>query len=125
FVQLLQSILVEALQTPTEVSSTKHSNPSPQLNLFELKPESGKQSSVTHVTKKRSVSKEHQMRIFANDEISNSLSFLPQAANFSSLEDFKRYLHEKLPYNAAETRQRRANYIIERFFPENHIDTPL
>ena len=69
--------------------------------------------------------KERPMRVFANDEIINSLSLLPKAAEFETLEGYKRYLDEKLPYNAAETRHRRANYIVERFYPDGDIRTPL
>ncbi len=66
-----------------------------------------------------------QMRTFANDEIANSLTFLPQAAEFASLDSFKAHLREHLPYNSASTRVRRANYILERFFPQDRIDIPL
>lgn len=65
------------------------------------------------------------MRTFANDEIANSLTFIPQAIQFASLEAFKTHLSERLPYNSASTRQRRANYIVDRFFPEGHLDVPL
>lgn len=125
FIQLLQSMMVEFSEVTSDMSSTKQNTPSPQLNLFELEPKIKKPSSTSYPAKKKPAIKERQMRVFANDEIGNSLTFLPQVINFQSLDDFKRYLHEKLPYNAAETRQRRANYIIERFYPENDIDTPL
>lgn len=62
---------------------------------------------------------------FANDETANALTFLPQAARFATLEDFRVYLAERLPYNSASTRRRRANYIVERFFRNDRLDTPL
>lgn len=94
-----------------------------QLNLFDLKDEKEGTSKEKKITPKQK--KERKMRVFANDEIANSIKFLPHAANSSTLEEFKQYLTDKLPYNAAETRLRRANYIIERFYLENDIDTPL
>jgi len=125
FIQLLQSIMAEASEVSSDMSPTTQNSPSPQPNLFELEPKLEKPSSSGYSAKNKPVNKKRQMRVFANDEIVNSLTFLPQAENFQSLDDFKKYLQEKLPYNAAETRQRRANYIIERFYPENNIDTPL
>jgi DNA repair protein RadC len=66
-----------------------------------------------------------EIRAFVNDEATNALDFLPQAARFTSLADFKAYLGERLPYNSASTRHRRANYILDRFFRGDRLDTPL
>lgn len=68
---------------------------------------------------------EPQMRTFANDEIANSLTFIPKAAKFETFEAFKAYLRERLPYNSESTRERRANYILNRFFPQERLDVPL
>jgi len=68
---------------------------------------------------------EPPMRTFANDEIDNSLTFIPQAAQFETFEAFKAYLKERLPYNSESTRERRASYILNRFFPEGRLDVPL
>jgi DNA repair protein RadC len=65
------------------------------------------------------------MRTFANDEIANSLTFIPQAAQFNDIGAFKAYLAERLPYNSASTRQRRANNILDRFYPQERLDIPL
>lgn len=65
------------------------------------------------------------MRIFADDEIANTLTFIPQAAQFKDLAAFKAYLLERLPYNSALTRQRRTNNILNRFFSEERLETPL
>jgi hypothetical protein len=68
---------------------------------------------------------EPEMRTFANDETANALAFIPQAEAFESLDAFKAHLAERLPYNSASTRQRRANYILDRFFPGGRLDAPL
>ncbi len=125
FVQLLNSIQVDAPESLTEMSPTKQNHPLSQLNLFELEPGTGKPNPAAHATNQQPAAKERQMRVFANDEVANSLIFLPQAANFQSLEDFKGFLYKKLPYNASETRIRRARNILERLYPEGIIDTPL
>jgi DNA repair protein RadC len=65
------------------------------------------------------------MRVFANDEIVNTLHLLPKAPSFSNLEEFKIFLMTNLPYNSEETRRRRANYIIERFYSSGVLNTSL
>lgn len=106
----------EKLDAPVGTSAS-------QLNLFDLK--DGKEEITKENEVKPKQKKERKMRVFTNDEIANSIQFLSHAAKFSTLDEFKQYLSEKLPYNAAETRLRRANYIIDRFYPDNDIDTPL
>jgi DNA repair protein RadC len=66
-----------------------------------------------------------EMHAFVNDEIANSLAFVPQAAQFGSFEAFKAYLEERLPYNSHTTRDRRADDILARFFPGGRLDVPL
>ena len=65
------------------------------------------------------------MRTFANDETANALALIPEAHRFTDLEAFRAFLRERLPYNSISTRQRRANYIIDRFFPAGQLNTPL
>jgi len=62
---------------------------------------------------------------YANDEVANAIMFVPQAAQFDTLDAFKKFLVEKLPYNSINTRQRRANYILNRFYSGGEIETPL
>lgn len=90
---------------------------SPQLNLFDFEPQA--------TAKEQPSAKERQMRVFANDEVANSLALLPKASGFTSYDVFKQFLNENLPYNAADTRARRANYILDRFYPAGILDTPL
>lgn len=125
FLRLLRDILMDPKEEGTEVSTTKDRELTPQPTLFELAPEVEEQELVAPAEEKRRVATGRQMRVFANDEIANSITFLPKAARFRGLEDFRNHLAEKLPYNATETRHRRANNIIERFYPEGRIDTPL
>jgi hypothetical protein len=66
-----------------------------------------------------------QMRAFVNDEIANSLQFLPEAIDFDSLDSYRQYLEENLPYNSITTRKRRVGHIINRLFTDGRIDTPL
>jgi DNA repair protein RadC len=74
---------------------------------------------------KKTTSKVREMRVFANDEIANALIHVPKAPEFENIVLFKKYLEDNLPYNSVETRQRRANYILDRFFPDGDLNTPL
>jgi DNA repair protein RadC len=119
FLHLLDYLVKE---TRNSVAGTsKPQAPNVQLNLFELGSEQIKRAAK----KSAQGVKPRAMRVFANDEIANTLDLLPKAAEFETLDGFKQHLNEKLPYNAAETRQRRANYIVERYFPEGNLDVPL
>ncbi len=90
-----------------------------QLSLFAA------DSKIKKTKAKSSAKKERGIRVFTNDEIANSLLFIPKAAEFKTLEEFKQFLYDNLPYNARETRLRRANNIIERFYLQGRLDTPL
>lgn len=119
FLHLIDYLVKEAESPVTE--NSKPQAPGAQLNLFEL----GSEQTKKTANRSASFAKARPMRVFANDEIANTLELLPKASTFATLDEFKQYLNEKLPYNAAETRQRRANYIIERYFPEGDLKVPL
>jgi hypothetical protein len=57
------------------------------------------------------------MRVYAKDFADHALQHLPQAAKYKSVEEFRKYLAEKLRFNSEATRRRTANYIVSRFFP--------
>jgi DNA repair protein RadC len=95
--------------------------PSAQINLFDLESE----TEAVPAKKTAQRPKERKLRVFANDEIANTLALLPKAAQCATLDDFKQFLNDRLPYNAAKTRQRRANTIVERFFSDGSLDVPL
>lgn len=99
------------------IDMTKPESESPQLSLF---------PQDHSLPKKRSISNQKKgMRVFTNDEIKNSLLLLPKITNYSTLEDYKKFLADTLPYNSAETRSRRAQNIIERFFPDSWDESAL
>ena len=97
----------------------KKKNETQQMELFEIEPAAASDAPQLEAPKERA------MRVFANDEIANALALLPRAASFSTLPEFRDFLVESLPYNSIETRQRRANYVIDRFFPGNRLASPL
>ena len=73
------------------MSSIKTERSAGQLAMFNLGSEEKESGTKTPEPKPR------RMRVFANDEIGNSLELLPEAAKFQTLVAFKQYLNEKLP----------------------------
>jgi len=60
---------------------------------------------------------EPTLRVYAKDFADHALQHLPQAVKYHSVEDFRKYLSQKLRFNSQATRRRSGNYIISRFFP--------
>lgn len=77
------------------------------------------------VSPPKTAAKPREMRVFVNDEIATSLAHLPEAGKCDTFGEYKAYLGAYLPYNSFETRHRRANHILDRFYPEGDLDTPL
>jgi len=57
------------------------------------------------------------LRVYAKAFADHALQHLPQAVNYHSVQEFRKYLAEKLRFNSVPTRRRAANYIVSRFFP--------
>ena len=68
---------------------------------------------------------EREIRTFGNDEVQNALAYLPQAGRFETYGAYAQFLQESLPYNSTSTRVRRARYLLNRFFPQETLETPL
>ena len=63
--------------------------------------------------------------MFANAVLKESIELLPTLPDTDSLEEIREYLRGRLHFNAEQTRQRYANYIIRRMFPDGHADRSL
>jgi hypothetical protein len=57
------------------------------------------------------------LRVYAKGFADHALRHLPHAVNYRSVQEFRKYLTEKLRFNSVPTRRRAANYILSRFFP--------
>ena len=93
--------------------------PAEQLELIDIRPTLGPLFEMEIEPTPR------EMRTYANDEIDNALAFIPQASQFADIGAFKAHLVQSLPYSSVSTRQRRANYILNRFFPDGSLQVPL
>jgi hypothetical protein len=101
---------------PPKITQFPMQKKSEQPKLFDVEPELGPLFERKE---------EPQMRSYVQDEIANVLRFIPESIRFENVEGFKNYLEENLPYNSISTRRRRADYFINRYFPEKRINTPL
>jgi DNA repair protein RadC len=73
------------------------------------------------LTKKRQPSE----RTFTNDLAQAALDYVPLAVNFQSVESYTEHLQNVLPYNSASSRNRYASNIVNRYFADGNIQTPL
>jgi hypothetical protein len=64
-------------------------------------------------------------RVYAKDFADHALQHLPQAVKYHSVEDFRKYLADKMGFNSQATRRRSANYIVSRFFPREVYNDDL
>jgi len=120
------AVLIKLVDRLTRIVSGQAqpvTDPAQQPGLFEIEPTLG--PLFDDFDENEPEPAEPEMRTYANDEIANALTFIPQAAQFKTFEAFKAHLAERLPYNSASTRRRRANYILERLFPAERLDVPL
>lgn len=65
------------------------------------------------------------LRVYAKDFAPQALAAIPQAAEFSNVEDYRQHLAQTLPFNAVATRRRAANFLIGRYFPGDHLHADL
>ena len=101
--------------------SREEDKSSNQLNLFGADPISASGQEAEGDEQ----SAEKPMRGFSNDEIRNSLDFLPKAAEFTTVETYHQYLIDNLPYNSIATREEGSRLIMARFFASGKIDNSI
>ncbi len=63
--------------------------------------------------------------MFANAVLKEAIELLPTLPDTDSVEEIREYLRRRLHFNSEQTRQRYANYIIRRMFPDGQADHGL
>jgi hypothetical protein len=61
------------------------------------------------------------LRVYAKDFAPQAVTAIPQAADFSNVEEYREHLAATLPFNAVATRRRAANFLIGRYFPGDRL----
>lgn len=65
------------------------------------------------------------LRVYAKALADQALTAVPQAADFSDLDGYRKHLTDTLPFNSRETRRRNGNYLVSRYFPGDVFNTDL
>jgi hypothetical protein len=65
------------------------------------------------------------MRTFTIDLSSTALEYLPEIARFDDIAEYQSYLETTLPYNSSVTRRRYARYLLNRYYPDGRVQSPL
>jgi DNA repair protein RadC len=68
---------------------------------------------------------EPTLRVYAKALTDQALQAIPQAADFSDLDAYRKHLTDTLPFNSRETRRRNSNYLVSRYFPGEALNTDL
>jgi DNA repair protein RadC len=63
--------------------------------------------------------------MFVKAILKEAIQLLPQVPSSESLDETRSFLRGNLHFNAEQTRERYANYITRRMFPEGYADAPL
>jgi DNA repair protein RadC len=63
--------------------------------------------------------------MFGKAMLKEAIAILPRLPETDSIETVKEFLRKNLHFSAEQTRQRNANYITQRMFPEGHVDKAL
>lgn len=97
-----------------------------QINLFETpEPLPSLIPVRPHFKTPKPVVPRRGSEMFSNAVLKEAIKLMPMLPDTNSLEEIKEYLRGQLHFNAAQTRQRYANYIVRRMFPEGQADPAM
>ena len=74
---------------------------------------------------KLKIIKRYGTALFGKSMLNEAINILPHLPDTDSLDEIRSFLRANLHFNAEQTRQRYANYIIKRMFPFGYADKPL
>jgi DNA repair protein RadC len=102
------------------------SKPPKQTTLFEtFSPEAERDSSAVAEPRREKVIRRYGTEMFGKAVLKEAIQILPSLPDSESLDEIRSFLRAKLHFSAEQTRQRYANYITRRMFPEGYADAPL
>ena len=97
-----------------------------QTTLFEaISPELEQAPSAVAEPRREKVIQRYGTEMFGKAVLKEAIEILPRLPDSESLDEIRSFLRAKLHFNAEQTRQRYANYIIRRMFPNGYADAPL
>lgn len=100
--------------------------PPRQTTLFEtISPELEQASSAVAEPRREKAIQRYGKEMFGKAVLKEAIQILPSLPDSESLDEIRSFLRAKLHFSAEQTRQRYANYITRRMFPEGYADAPL
>ena len=100
--------------------------PPRQTTLFEtISPELEQASSAVAEPRREKVVRRYGTEMFGKAVLKEAIQILPKLPDSESLDEIRSFLRAKLHFNSEQTRQRYANYITRRMFPNGYADAPL
>ena len=97
-----------------------------QTTLFEtISPELEQASSAVAEPRREKAIQRYGKEMFGKAVLKDAIQILPSLPDSESLDEIRSFLRAKLHFSAEQTRQRYANYIIRRMFPNGYADAPL
>lgn len=101
---------------PADKQNKLFATPEPSPSLIPVKSE---------IKTPKPVAPRRGSEMFSNAVLKEAIKLIPRLPDTDSLEEIRQYLRGQLHFNAAQTRQRYANYIVRRMFPEGQADHAL
>jgi DNA repair protein RadC len=100
--------------------------PPKQVTLFEtISPDAEQVPSAVAEPRREKVVRRYGTEMFGKAVLKEAIQILPSLPDSESLDEIRSFLRTKLHFSAEQTRQRYANYITRRMFPEGYADRPL
>jgi DNA repair protein RadC len=97
-----------------------------QTTLFEASsPELEQAPSAVAEPRREKVIQRYGTEMFGKAVLKEAIEILPRLPDSESLDEIRSFLRAQLHFSAEQTRQRYANYIIRRMFPNGYADAPL
>lgn len=98
-----------------------------QAILFEPISTEKKDQSVSDVAepRRKTVMPRRGTEMFVKAALKEAIQILPRLPDTDSLDEIRLFLRAHLHFNAEQSRNRFANYITRRMFPEGYADAPL
>jgi DNA repair protein RadC len=97
-----------------------------QVALFEtISPDAEQVPSAVAEPRREKVVRRYGTEMFGKAVLKEAIQILPKLPESESLDEIRSFLRASLHFSAEQTRQRYANYITRRMFPEGYADSPL
>lgn len=97
-----------------------------QVTLFEPVPEkTGKPADIKEAPQRGRIIQRRGTGMFGKAILKEAIQILPSLPDTESLAEIRAFIRNNLHFSAEQTRERNANYIVRRMFPDGYADSSL